>query len=838
MRRALLYISFLSLGIITSDELLAQNPAPSTLNQSAGQAQEKIGRINGRIVDSKGKPVAYATVTLLRADSTVVNGDLTGDDGSFNIAQTGAGSFMLRVNLIGYAEKFIPGIEISQQQPAKNLGKVALTTTAQALDEVQIVGERAMVEMSVDKKVFNVDKNITATGGSASDVLQNVPSVSVDAEGNVSLRGKDNITILIDGKPATLLGGDNASALQSLPAASIANVEVITNPSAKFDAQGMSGIINIITKKDSRLGLNGTASLGAGTRDKYNGSLNLNLKKDNWNVFLNSSFRSNRNYHRTTNTGVFDDGTPMFYSFDDNRRIFSGWFNSVGAEYVVNDRNTISLTQNLNKMTWGNDGTSTYTLYSDSTRWERESMNRGGPLSSSTSLGYKHKFTKPKQELTTDLTFAKTWVERTQEFTTRYFDNDGIQTGGPVVQKGPGSGSNTSLNAQADFTTPLMTRTDRLDIGWKSQMFWFESANEPTITSPGQPETIDYQLSNVFDYNQQIHAGYVSYNDKQGKVTYQAGLRLESAMYEGTTYYPMPQDSTLKGDYKFLSLFPSAYLGYEISERQNVYLSYTRRTDRPGFFSMMPYVNITDLQDTSSGNPTLVPEFIHNTELSYSKQFERGHNFIGSIYYQYTKNQIERFRRSDPTTGGTFTQPQNLASGTTYGLELIGKMQLLPIWDATVNLNFFQTDLQGQNVDPSLQNSGFSWFGKVNTNVRLPKGFSLQLNGNYEAPEIEAQGTEKAVYFIDVALRKSLLNNKASIVLNVSDIFNTRKYTRDYDFGGYHQITYRDRETRIGNITFTYRFGKTDLGRRRSQNSPVNQVKDRDNTRDDSEGGF
>lgn len=833
--RRLLFLAWLLVLQFGSKTSFAQSQDAEKQQLTA----QNPGRLYGSIVDARSKPVGYATVTLLRKDSTVVNGDLTKEDGTFRIESVGFGDYLLRINLIGYSEKYVDNIQITPQSTDKRLEKIKLSNSSQMLSEVLITGEKAMVEMSVDKKVFNVDKNITTTGGSAADVLQNVPSVSVDAEGNVSLRGKDNVTILIDGKPATLLGGDAASALQSLPASSISNVEVITNPSARYDAQGMSGIINIITKKDSRLGFNGMASLGAGTRDKYNGSLNLNLKKDNWNVFLNSSFRQNRNYHRTTTTGIIDaSGETMFRSFDDNLRMFSGWFNSLGAEYAINEKNSITLTQNLNKMSWGNRGRSMYELFSESTRRERTSDNIGGPISSSTSLNYKHKFSKPKQEITSDVTFAKTWVDRTQEFHTSYFENDSITR--QIIQRGPGSGSNTSINAQADFTTSLLNKSDRLDLGWKSQAFRFESEGKPTIDTllDGDGEVLDRLLANVYDYTQQIHAGYVSYNDKRGKWTYQGGLRLEYAGYEGEATVFYPKDTALEGAYNFLSLFPSAYLSYQMTDKQSVYLSYTRRTDRPGFFSLMPYVNISDLQDTSTGNPLLIPEFINNVELTYSRQFEKGHSFLGSVYYQYTKNLIERYRRSDALTGGTFSQPQNLASGTTYGLELIGKLQLLAIWDATLNFNFFQTEINGRNIDPSLQNSGFSWFGKVNTNLRLPKGFSLQLNGNYEAPEIEAQGTEKAVYFIDAAIRKTFLNNKASLVLNVSDIFNTRKYTRIYDFGPYNQITYRDRETRIGNVTFTYRFGKTDVGRRKSQGNSLNPVKDRDNSREESEGGF
>jgi outer membrane receptor protein involved in Fe transport len=813
----------------------------SLLFSSAVYAQDsqkpQTGKLSGRIVDAGSKPVPYATITLLKTDSTVVNGDLTKEDGSFSIAPTGIGTFLLRINILGFKQRFIKDLKITAESPEKKLGNIKISAEEHTLNEVQVTAEKSLMEMHVDKKVFNVEKNITTTGGSAADVLQNVPSLTVDPDGNVSLRGKDNVTILIDGKPATLLGGDNASALQSLPASSISNVEVITNPSSKYDAQGMTGIVNIITKKDRKTGLNGSVSLGAGTNDKYNGSLNLNLKNDKWNVFLNSSFRQNRSYRRETNDGIFYNGTPSYESYEDNLRQFGGWFNTIGAEYTFDQKNTLMLTQNINKMQWGGKGTSVLNTFDSGhvEQAQRRSFDQmGSPLSSSTALNYKHKFSKPKQELTVDATFAKTWVDRTQNFTTNYYDGSETLTEGPILQTAPGEGSNTSWNLQADFTTPLFTKTDRFDAGWKSQLYSFESHNNPLRSESGSPAVVDAALLNSYDYSQSIHAAYLNYNDQRGKWSYQAGLRMEYAGYEGTTMAVNGKEYTNE----FLNLFPSAYLSYQLPAKQTMYLSYTRRTDRPHFHQMMPYIDISNLQDTSAGNPNLIPEFIHNIEFNYAKQFEQGHSFIASAYYQYTQNLITHYKRF--SNGGSYTQPQNLAAGITYGLELIGKAQILPIWDATLNFNFFQTEIQGANVDPSLQNSGFSWFGKINTNLRLPQGFSLQLNGNYEAPEIEAQGTEKAVYFVDAALKKSFLKNKASIVLNVSDIFNTRKYSRRYDLDNYYQLTYNDRETRIANITFSYRFGKSDVGKRRAQSRTENGVKDRSSSGDDDgdQGGF
>ncbi len=804
----------------------------------AAFAQQKPGRISGQIVDAASKPVAYATLTLLKEDSTVVSGDLSRENGSFVIEETGFGRFILRINIIGFKERYVGDITVTPAQPDKQLGKVSISTSSQSLEEVQITAEKSLMELSVDKKVFNVEKNLTSSGGSALDAMKNVPSLSVDVDGDIVLRGKE-ATVLIDGKPATLLAGDVGTALQSLPASSIQSVEVITNPSAKYDAQGMAGIINIITKKDNRFGINGSLSAGAGTRDKYNGSLALNARNEKWNFFLNSNYRRNRNYQRTSNERRLADGALTSASYEDNLRTFGGWFNTLGAEYQINSKNTVSLTQNVNSMLWGHDGDTRYTynrgdIVDSST--VRSSSNLGSPLSSSTALDFKHKGKKPAQEVTANITFAKTWVTRNQEFFSSRYDALSQPMGGTVTQRAPGSGSNTSLNSQADFTTPFAGKDGRLDAGWKSQLYWFQSNNNATIDSGNGPRP-DATLQNDYDYNQQVHAAYMSYRNQAGNFGYQAGLRLEYSRYEGTS--SLLKDGASYSN-EFLNLFPSAYLSYKLPADQSVYLSYTRRTDRPSFFQMMPYIDVSNPMDTGSGNPALVPEFIHNTELNYSKQFSKGHMVIASLYYQYTQNLIDRIKTFYPD-GTSFTRPQNLNKGITYGVELTARANILPIWNATLNFNFFKNEIYGATATSSLNNNGSSWFTKLNTDLRLPYNFSVQVSGNYEAPKVAAQGRVEEVYWLDVAFRKNLLKNKASIVLNISDIFNTRKYTTNYELAQAFQTIYRDRETRIGNITFTWRFGKSETkpgGRRGKDQGTTPSVKDRDNLKQGEGEGY
>ena len=783
---------------------------------------QNIGSITGKLVDNQSKPVSYATVTLLRIDSSIVNGDLTKDDGSFSISPTGIGNFRLRIESIGVATKII-NVEVTADKPDKNLGNIKLSQSEKTLNEVSVIGEKPIVELKVDKKVFNVEKNTTTAGGSATDVLQNVPSVSVDADGNVSLRGKTDVTILIDGKPSTMLGTDVASALQSLPAGSIESVEVITNPSAKYDAQGTGGIINIVTKKDGHFGMNGNVTLGAGTRDKYNGNLGLNARKGKWNVFLNSSFRINKTYNNVTTDRVDKPDTiriipQSYHTYEHVPRQFDGSFNSIGASFDPDKYNSITLTENINIMQFSFKDTSNYNVYGNpnemapaSYQQQRYSSFVGQPVSFSTALDYKHKFKKKDEELSIDATYATTTFHRTQDYTT-------IDTT-TYAQHAPGIGINNTLNVWADYTDPLFTKNGKLGLGFKSQFYWFTSNDNPTISYNNSTPIFDSTLFAVYNYTQQIHAGYANWNDQLGKFSYQAGLRLEDAVYSGTGQ--TPRDISMHNS--FLSLFPSAFVSYQLANQQSIYLNYTRRTNRPGFMQLLPFVDLSNPGTVNTGDPALKPEFIQNIEFSYSKADNKGNNFILSTYYAYTQNLIEKITRQvsqDEVTkygvpsSNLFTQPKNIESGTTYGLEGIGHFQIIPIWDATVSANFFENQLIIGNNNPELtqylsNNSGFTWFGKVNTNIKLPANFSFQVNANYESPKVIAQGNLKETYWVDVALRKNFWKNKATLILNCSDVFKTHVFVTN----AYNETINRVKETRIGNITFTYRFGKSDAGK-------------------------
>ena len=809
-------------------------------------------KIEGNLRDEKNNAVSFATVNLMDVkNQKAIAGAQSNENGQFTISLTTKGLYALKINTLGYSNYTSANILVTSLDTLIKISNIKLKQQSKNLNVVEVKAEKSMMQMDIDKRVFNVEKNTTTSGGSAADVLQNVPSVAVDLDGNVSLRGKGNVTILIDGRPSTMLGSDVAAALQSLSASSIESVEVITNPSSKYDAQGMSGIINIITKRDKKFGLNGVGTIGIGTLNKYNGSVNLNLKNNKWNVFLNANGRINNTYNYATINRSNKNDVIRSDSYEDNDKYRFGGMASIGAEYTFSKQNVVMFTQSLNRMRFGSDANTRYEVYNGSLQTllqDRHGNFDGGPISTTSALNFKHKFKRPKQEITADLSYSHTWMKRQQDYattTTNFLIMPPMNIVSQLNQNAPGQGNMNNFTGMIDYTMPMFHGKGKLDAGLKTQISHFDNSNTPT-KNYGDPTytTTDTSMKSDYNYNMRIDAAYINMANTKGKWGYQAGLRLENATYRGTTNIY----SVLNYENNFLNLFPTTYISYQVSPNQTFYLSYSRRTNRPGFRDMMPFLDLSNPQDSSMGNPNLKPEFIHNAELNYNKQFEKGHQLMFSTYYQYTENLIEKYRvfYSD---GTSFTQPQNLNKGETFGAELTGKLQISKPWDASFNFNLFKTNIINNVISQAVNTNGTSWFTKVNTTYKLNQGSSIQLNANYEAPKVTAQGRTQEVYWIDLAYKANFWNSKGSVTLSISDILNTRKYTNIYDYSNYYQVNFRDRETRIANVTFTYRIGKSDpkapankRGRaEKSQNIEDKKVKSRDNLMkegdDNNEGG-
>lgn len=764
-------------------------------------AQQAV--LSGSIIDdATNENIEFATIVIKKAgDSSVHSGTKSKLDGSFELQNIPYGTYNIYISSIGFQTRAINSFVINQ--PMVNLGKTGLTGNSKSLKNVTFIVEKADIELGIDKKTFNVDKNITAAGGTAADIMRNIPSVNVDMDGNLSLRGKENVTLLVDGKPSAMFGNDIATALQTIPAASIESVEVITNPSSKYEAQGMNGIINIIMKKDRKAGFNGMMNVGTAAPFRLNGGLNLNLKQGKWNVFLNANGRTARTWEKTTTErdNYENDITYSSYAYN-QRRPLSGFAN-IGADYSFNDKNKITLTQsifNANMKGEVNTTIENQVNYDTPISTQRRTNNyTGQPLSATTNLQYKHQFAKPKEELNVEFNYSTSRYKRTSAFTTNLYDSLDNLTNS-FTQRNPVLGKNWNGTMQIDYTKPF-GKNGRLELGERSYIMSFNSENHPTIQYQNQAEVEETILKNHFDFSQQVHGVYANYANQFKNTGIQLGLRGEYFGYEGTIYQ---YNASVKNSYA--SLFPSLFVSQKISKTSDINFNYARRVNRPSFYQLIPYLDVSNPQDTTQGNPNLKPEFIHAVEMSYTNQYNRSNTFIGSVYYQYTTDLIQRFRRFNDN-GTTYSQNRNLATGVTYGVELTNKMNLLSWWDATMNVNIFRNQINGANVDAATVRSGFGGFGKLTTNAKLKHGFSTQLTGNYFATTVVAQGEVKPYGNIDIAIKKTFFNNMATLTLNMNDVLNTQQTNTVYNlYPYYNQSVLRKNLTRSVGLNLQIKF--------------------------------
>ncbi|KAA2238463.1 outer membrane beta-barrel protein [Chitinophaga agrisoli] len=784
------------------------------------------GAIYGKLVDGQGgKPVEYASVALLRpADSTIVTGMLSKNNGDFNFENVTPGRYLIKVNFIGYTTVYKSvNLKGASQVDA---GNIKLMANVKSLAAVEVVGEKPAYTMAIDKKVFNVDKNLSTVGGTAEDVLKQVPSVSVDIDGNVTVRN-GSPTIFIDGRPSTLT-------LEQIPADAIASVEVVTNPSAKYDAEGMSGILNIVLKKNRKAGINGQVTAGASSLGGYNAGLDLNIRQERFNFFVTYNLRQRKSW---ANSHLFrkniGDTTTFLDQFQDGDQTRRFQFGRMGVDWFLDNRNTISLSQSIvaGKFRNLND----QTLYDldagqQRVRYGAGIDNNGHDFRNyTTQLGYKRTFTKTGRELTADFNFNRANNEDQTDFSLQYYDmaNEPVfDPKEPELRSGRGGGNTTYLTGQIDYVDPI-TETSKLEAGLRSTSRTFNN----NITTLGQDFhtgqfVVDSALSNVYHYQEQINAAYVNYNGTIKDFGYQAGVRAEQSYYSGEMQ--SGKESSYKINYP-INFFPSVFLSQKLKGDHELQINYSRRIRRPWFRDLLPNLDYS-AQSANRGNPALRPEFTNSFELSYLKTFAEKHNVMVSVYYRNTNNAITDFY-TDTTLNLNGQQqkvvlsyPVNAATRNAYGAEFTVRNQILPGWDITTNLNLAQTRVDADNVGANLNNSGFTWFGKINSNTKLPWNLLMQVIGNYESKQILPQGEEAAEYQVDLALKRDFLKNKAlSVTLSLNDIFNQDRDLSFTNTAFAEQEKYRKRASRELRVNIAWRFGKMDMNLFKRKNNKGDQ---------------
>ncbi len=779
-------------------------------NKRGGSERPKIGVLSGKIIDKDTKePVEFSTIVIIsKRSGKVVSGGVTNHKGYFEIKEIPVGFYKVKISFIGYNDFVIDSVKLMPKKPEKFLGTIKLKSNVQSLGEVSVQGEKKVFQNTLDKKIINVDKDITSEGASVSEVLQNVPSVDIDVDGNISLRGSQNVKVLIDGKPSAILGSDLATVLDQIPASSIESIEVITNPSAKYNPEGMAGIINIKLKKNNLKGTNGNVKLTAGTGNKYNASIGINHRQGKINLFANYSYRYHeRTFSRVSNMTNFI-GDSLFYidNLKSGSRLSQSHMVNAGFDYNLNQKNTISFIGMFNKSdrdknfnSWNN------TLDSDRILSSIEKNISKSPTNSydmDYTLSYKKEFEKPGTELTADIMYSTDNDNNEANYSTQNYNLDGtLADNTPYLQDATTLFDIKILDVKTDYVNKL-SEDSKIEAGYESRFRNFNNDYKSQYFDYSLNNYIDDTLlNNHFNYFEQVHSVYGIYSNKYKKLKYQAGIRLEQVI---TNFDLLTTSETY--DNSYFSYYPSVHLGYEINKKNILQLSYSRRVNRPSIRSLNPFKDVSDPYNIHQGNPYLKPEYINSLELGYEYKIKRN-SLLANVYYKQINNTIHRYKTVDSTGVSTITS-QNLNSGENYGLELTSVLNLVKWESVNMSFNFFQTKLDASNLESDLNSENFGWSAKLMSNTILPYKFMVQISFRYRSPILIPQGEIKAMYNTDIAIRKNILKNKGTLSLRVSDIFDTRKFSIDLVDDNFTQSFTHSFESRVLYFTFSYRFGK------------------------------
>ena len=801
-------------------------------------AAAQKGTVRGRVVDARtGENIEYATVALLSPnDSTLKGGTVTESNGSFRL-EAPYGRYLLRITFIGYEPQYHKSlVSLSADRPTVNLGKLPISPQATLMEAVEITAERSMVEYQLDKRVVNVDKNIVAGGGTATDVLEQVPSVAVDNDGNVTLRGSSNVKVLVNGRPSELLASDLATLLEQIPASTVENVEVITNPSAKYDPEGMSGIINIKLKDRTAgaLGLNGVVNVNVGAPLPFAvpdslpsfiptamGNISLNYTTEKYNLFFSADAGLRQRGNRAESDIEYLDntGSPISHNSIEQYSLNPGTMGSVklGGEYYFDDKNSLLLSYQLRG---GNrrrqsDSYATDLLFGDSLGYHQHTTSSNRNVNHSFNLLYTKKFDRKDEELTLDATFSMRHVQGEGDQEQTYF-GDAALWDNYYLRENLTENHHQALNLKANWLRPLDSFLGRegwrLETGYEGRMDWPDQRADyyrteyfpstGTASGYGLERYYDSLSSTHFDYRQHVHAVYATLGGSlTDALSLQAGLRGEYASIYGRDLY-RPAD-TVPVDKTYWQIYPTLHLSYKISDLQSAQLSYSRRVHRPHMWDLNPFMDIREDNQMSFGNPDLDPEYTNAFELSYNLGIKKV-NLFTSVYYRQTNNMITHYGFTwcaDSVARYAWWEPYNsqydgyrastrlnLSTGYNYGMEFIFDWQIFQWWKINVSLNLYQSHIEGTELLYNQSTSSFQASGKFSSFMTLPKDWTVQLSGQYWAPWLDLQTQMDPSYWVDLAVKKDVFDRRGTINLRVSDVFCT---------GGWGHTTYSQTFNRV-----------------------------------------
>lgn len=797
-----LFLTILTLGLFVTTAK-AQGP-------QGGQPQKEV-TITGNVIDEETKePLEYATIVVFsKKENKIITGGITDAEGKFSIpVQTG--TYDIRIEYISFKTQTVEGKRLTEDT---NLGTFSLALDVASLDEVEIIAERTTVEIRLDKKIYNVGKDLTVSGGTVSDVLDNVPSVSVDVEGNVALRGNDNVQILINGKPSGLVGLNSTDALRQLPAESIERVEVITSPSARYESEGTAGILNIILRRSKLQGLNGAITLNGGHPTSYGISGNVNYRTGDLNIFNTSGYRYSDSPGNGLSLTEYYNTETFVDEFRNTDRIRKGFNTNFGVEWYIND--SASLTTSVVYRDGDNESnTLNETFQYDSDRiLTSEGSRLEVELEDDKTIQYSTNFTKN--------------FENSGKFSAefQYEESDENEIADIILNSTFNSEIVSTLNSedrillQSDYVLPIGENT-QFELGYRGSFkdnitdYTVELFNEDT-----NEFEINTDLSNVLNFKEDINAFYTQYGTKFNKFSFLLGLRLENTR--------ITIDQPTSGDYitkNYTGLFPTVNLNYELSQTENVTLGYSRRLRRPRSRMINPFPSRSSITNIFTGNPDLDPTYSGTFDLGYLNRFGK---FVLSTSLYYTHS-TDSWNFISFDTGDTVIvngeevpviqrSPINLSTNDRYGYEFNLTYSPNRDWRINGDFNFFKSIDRGDFNGINFDNENVSYRARLSNKYTLPGKIDWQTTVSYRGPSESAQSKSKGVLFTNMAFSKDIFDGNGSISANVSDLFNSNLRQSDTftdTYNSYSEFRWRQRSF---NVSFTYRFNQQKRQQRRNQ---------------------
>ena len=784
-----------------------------------GLSQES--KLIGKVIDkSQNFPLEYATISIINpTNNQVVEGGVTNTKGEFSL-KVEKGTYNVKIEYISFESKTFNNLDLSKN---KDLGTIKLGIKADSLDEVVVTAETTTVDVRLDKKIYNIGKDLTTSGATISDALANVPSVTVDVDGAINLRGNNNVRILINGKPSAIAGFGSTDVLQQLPAEAIEKVEVITSPSARYDAEGSAGILNIVLKRDKTLGFNGSVRANIGTPLNNGINVNANARTDRFNFFTNIGYTQRQPPGNAVFENNYFEDTSQFdriFELRDYDRDRENFNVNIGSTYFFNDTTEVTVSY-FNRMGDDSDLTNNDTerfingdLASQTIRIENELEEE---MTHQFAVNFEKRYDSEGHRLTADFQYA---ID--DEKTTNLIEENEVFLDPELIAQDDIVEENdqTDILIQADYVRPMGDA--QFEAGFRGNY-----ENEVTdfrlntLDQNGQL-VFDDTISNVFDYNENVTAVYSQYGNKIGKFSFLLGLRYEHTQLKGkTTPYGdinniqelLGEDVDLNFDNNFSGFFPTVNLNFEIGEDENITLGYNRRINRPRGWFVNPFPSRSSRTNIFQGNPSLNPAFSNAFDLGYLKRFDKLLTLNGSVYYQ---RETDSFERIQEETGQTTSDgipiirsiPINLSSNERYGAEIGVLYNPTDWWRLNGSFNYFKFISDGQFNGRDFGAENESFFGRFSSKIDLPWKVQWQTNAFYRGPRENAQTKTDPIASLDLAFSKDFLNDNATISLNVRDLFNSRKrqqFTVTDEFTSNSEFQWRERQI---TMTVVYRFNQ------------------------------